>query len=220
MRGRDSAGIHLLVRDHGLDLESPAVAAQLAARSSDPLFASTSVRAAGEALSFVYKAAAEIGELGDNTRALRADIHRDTLLQEALSARRAQAVVLGHTRWASVGIISQPNAHPLNAEELDRVDGPYVAAALNGDVDNFADLKTSEGLRIAPEITTDAKVIPTLVSRRLGQRRSRSTTPSVARSPASTARSPSRPAPPTRPPTCSSPSGAAARRSTSASPTA
>ena len=82
-------------------------------------------------------------------------------------ATRAQAVVLGHTRWASVGIISQPNAHPLNAEEIDRVDGPYVAAALNGDVDNFADLKTSEGLRIAPEITTDAKVIPTLVSRRL-----------------------------------------------------
>ena len=167
VRGRDSAGIHLLVRDHDLDLESPALAAQLAARSSDPLFASTSVRAADKSLSFVYKAAAEIGELGDNTRALRADIHRDTLLQEALSGERAQAVVLGHTRWASVGIISQPNAHPLNAEEIDRVDGPYVAAALNGDVDNFADLKTSEGLRIAPEITTDAKVIPTLVSRRL-----------------------------------------------------
>ena len=34
--------------------------------------------------------------------------------------------MLGHTRWASVGIISQPNAHPLNAEELDRLDGPYV----------------------------------------------------------------------------------------------
>ena len=29
VRGRDSAGIHLLVRDHDLDLESPAVAAQL-----------------------------------------------------------------------------------------------------------------------------------------------------------------------------------------------
>jgi glucosamine--fructose-6-phosphate aminotransferase (isomerizing) len=167
VRGRDSAGLHVLVRDHDLDLDSPAVAAQLAARSGDPLFASTSVRAAGKALSFVYKAAAEIGELGDNTNALGRDIRRDTLLQAAVSGEHAQAVVLGHTRWASVGIISQPNAHPLNAEELDRVDGPYVAAALNGDVDNFADLKTSERLKIAPEITTDAKVIPTLVSRRL-----------------------------------------------------
>jgi glucosamine--fructose-6-phosphate aminotransferase (isomerizing) len=43
-----------------------------------------------------------------------------------------------------------------------------VTAVLNGDVDNFADLKATESLQIATEITTDAKVIPTLVSRRLG----------------------------------------------------
>ena len=41
--------------------------------------------------------------------------------------------------------------------------------ALNGDVDNFADLKAADGLRLAAEITTDAKVIPTLVSHRLGE---------------------------------------------------
>ncbi len=75
--------------------------------------------------------------------------------------------MLGHTRWASVGIISQANAHPLNSDELDRTGGPYVTAALNGDVDNFADLKATEALRIPAEITTDAKVIPTLVSRHL-----------------------------------------------------
>ena len=38
---------------------------------------------------------------------------------------------------------------------------------LNGDVDNFADLKATEALRIPAEITTDAKVIPTLMSRHL-----------------------------------------------------
>ena len=47
--------------------------------------------------------------------------------------------------------------------------GPYVTAALNGDVDNYADLKAADGLRLAAEITTDAKVIPTLVSRRLAE---------------------------------------------------
>ncbi len=166
VRGRDSAGLHVLVRNHGLDLDSAPLAALLGERSADPLFSSGSVRHAdGGSLSFVYKAAAEIGELGDNVKAMRAAIEADELLRRAVSAPDAEVNVLGHTRWASVGIISAPNAHPLNSEEVGRSSGPYTAAALNGDVDNFADLKATYGLAIRGEITTDAKVIPTLVSR-------------------------------------------------------
>ena len=165
VRGRDSAGLHLLVRNHGLDLSSPALSAVVADRAADPLFGSMAVRTPAGHLSFVYKAAAEIGELGDNTRALRSAIVSDPLLRHALGSLDVEAVVLGHTRWASVGIISQPNAHPLNSEETDEVGGAYVTAVLNGDVDNFADLKAAQSLHIADEITTDAKVIPTLTSR-------------------------------------------------------
>mgnify|MGYP001361171081 FL=1 len=168
VRGRDSAGLMLLVRDHGLDLAAPAVAALLDPRRDDRLFTSGAVRVTDEGhLSFVYKAAAEIGELGDNTAALRAAIRDDALLRRALVADAASVTVLGHTRWASIGIISEPNAHPMNSDEEGGAAGPYVTAALNGDVDNFADLKAVDGLRIAPEITSDAKVIPTLVARRL-----------------------------------------------------
>ena len=168
VRGRDSAGLHVFVWNH--DIEPEVVAAIVDERGVDPLFQSRTVLAAGPVLSFVYKAAAEIGELGDNTAALRAAIVDDTLLRRALMSPLSRLAVLGHTRWASVGIISEPNTHPLNSVELEQPGGalpPYVVAALNGDVDNHADLRVTHNLRIAGPITTDAKVIPTLVSRHL-----------------------------------------------------
>ena len=160
VRGRDSAGLHLLVDGHGLNLD----AELLGDRLTDRLFTSTAVRIPNGMLSIVYKAAAEIGELGDNTAVLRKAITADELLHRAIANPGAQITVLGHTRWASVGIISEANAHPLNSDE-EGVEGPYVTAALNGDVDNYLELRESAGLHVPAEVTTDAKVIPTLVSR-------------------------------------------------------
>ena len=165
VRGRDSAGLHLFVWNHGLSISDPAVQRAMFRRNTDPLFQNGSMRVAGNCLSFVYKAAAEIGELGDNTRALRTAIVDDALLRLALSQPEARLTVLGHTRWASVGIISEANCHPLNSEELEQSGGaPYAVAALNGDVDNHADIKVHHGLRIAGPITTDAKVIPAVMA--------------------------------------------------------
>src|SRR5438552_3142395 len=110
VRGRDSAGLHLMITGHGLDVD--AIAGE--PRLHDLLFTSKAVRAPFGHLSFVYKAAAEIGELGDNARALRAAIRGDDLLHRSLEAETARCTVLGHTRWASVGIISAANAHPLH----------------------------------------------------------------------------------------------------------
>jgi len=174
VRGRDSAGIHLYVWNH--DIESEALDELLTHRSS-PLFESGSVvmtRKAevsdGRVLSFVYKRAAEIGELGENTAALRAALASDRLFRRAVSAPRARVALLGHTRWASVGVISESNAHPVNSYEAEQSGGtehPYVVAALNGDVDNHGDLRIEHGLHVPSAITTDAKVIPTIVSRQL-----------------------------------------------------
>ena len=153
VRGRDSAGVVVLVAEHGLDLSEPRVVEELASRN-DPLLRSGSVRSNGQVLGFFYKTAAEIGELGDNVAVLRNGVRADALLRQALRSG-GRVVVLGHTRWASVGMINEANAHPLDdlAAEADESIGQF--AALNGDVDNWAVLVEALGLRISPDITTD-----------------------------------------------------------------
>ena len=192
VRGRDSAGLQVFVRGARLDPGASGRAAGVQpGRVNDPLFGAGAVRDTPNGLAFVYKTASEIGELGDNTAALRAQISDDSLLRWALSAEGAEAVVLAHTRWASVGIVSVPNTHPLDAwapnngdighvagpdgGDVSHVAGPdggdvsHVAAVLNGDVDNYADLIAQRRLQIPPEITTDARVIPTMLRQSLAQ---------------------------------------------------
>ncbi len=171
VRGRDSAGLHLMLSGHGLDPGAPEVAALAGGRSGDRLFTSMSVRWPAGCLSIVYKTAAEIGELGDNVRALRRAVASDSLLALALASPDVEATVVAHTRWASVGLISEPNAHPLNSEEGGLVLGPdgtaYAVGALNGDIDNYAALLAEEEIAPPAQVTTDAKLVPTLVARRM-----------------------------------------------------
>ena len=77
VRGRDSAGLHVLITGHGIDFDLPANRRLLSERASDELFTSLAMRTPHGHLSLVYKVAAEIGELGDNTRVLRAAIRND-----------------------------------------------------------------------------------------------------------------------------------------------
>ena len=168
VRGRDSAGLHLLVSGHGLDRDHPSVTEALESRGHDSSFGSGSVRLVDGVLSIVHKTAAEIGELGDNTAALRAAVASDRLLAAALAFAQARVLVLAHTRWASVGIISEANAHPLNSEVLGE-NAPYVIGAINGDVDNYAELFAAAGVRVPPAITTDSKTVPALMGRRLSE---------------------------------------------------
>ncbi|BBO72007.1 hypothetical protein DSCA_59370 [Desulfosarcina alkanivorans] len=124
------------------------------------------------ALTLVYKIAAEIGSLGDNIRFLRRQIREDAILQQIADAEHSFHTVSSHTRWASVGAITEPNCHPVdNTVSGDTLNGgPIIHACLNGDIDNYLELRAAmeaSGRSIPPSITTDTKIIPLQVERYL-----------------------------------------------------
>jgi len=138
---RDSAGLHVLVTGHGLDLVDPDVArsSRVGARSA---LRARSVRVAGGHLGFVYKTAPNRPSSVTTPQHPRAD-PRDDLLRLALRSETAEPGGLAHTRWATVGNHLQPNAHPESRGAQPTPVGP-MNGALNGEVDNYDDLEALE----------------------------------------------------------------------------
>ncbi|RWU04776.1 SIS domain-containing protein [Pseudodesulfovibrio sp. S3] len=116
---------------------------------------------------FLYKVAQLVGQLGDNGSALRDFIRNDELLW-SMSEGLETLNIIAHTRWASNGIISVPNCHPVDGlVEGDISTGlEKTMFVLNGDVDNYRTLVEetvlSKGAHIPSVISTDAKILPVL----------------------------------------------------------
>ncbi len=168
VRGRDSAGLSIWVRVAEADA---AALAGLADGRADPLLRSGAVVVTAHGVCFVYKHAAMVGKLGDNVTALRRALREDAALHTLLALPSATVTVLAHTRWASVGRISEANAHPVDSHIAGTEGtGPFSVAVLNGDIDNYGAL--AKQVAYEPderEITTDAKIIPVLLSQQLGR---------------------------------------------------
>ena len=122
VRGRDSAGLHVLVAGStGSTWPTRSVAGPDRRARRRPAVRVRGGAHPGRAAEFRLQGG------GRDRRARRQRRRRsrrrssaDALLARALAAPGARATVLGHTRWASVGIISEANAHPLNSEEVGR----------------------------------------------------------------------------------------------------
>jgi glucosamine--fructose-6-phosphate aminotransferase (isomerizing) len=125
-------------------------------------------------IAFTYKIAAEIGSLGDNISFIREQIRTDAILQRLVTGSLIHYTLSSHTRWASIGEISEANCHPVD-NKLDSDDTPIngiIHTCLNGDIDNYLDLKSgleAQGLAIPDGISTDTKMIPLQIEQYLRQ---------------------------------------------------
>lgn len=206
VRGRDSAGIHITftfkdattVDEVVKELKRNALYDAFLERltpgdllnDSINLFYDT-LHVGTASLTLTYKKASITGELGENGKYLRDVIRSDKILQTFISVDLESEAYLTHTRWASVGAITEENCHPINNFTVKTIMDPsspfpvpvkeypyygkgnwWIDVALNGDIDNYTALRVSleaDGVDIDKRITTDTKIIPLQIERYLYQ---------------------------------------------------
>ncbi len=190
VRGRDSAGISLLFVFSKEAFEafrealiSAGFEEQLKLRTNRTVLTNNSITISdthpGEgchlvSIAIVYKFAAEIGALGDNVLFLRNQIRNDQILHLLARSNAIFNTISAHTRWASVGDITEANCHPVDNVPTDKEiqKNGIIHVSLNGDIDNYLELKNDYEHRydaIDPEITTDTKIIPLQIEHFLRQ---------------------------------------------------
>ena len=186
VRGRDSAGLSILFSmtaeafaRFSAELEKTGQAEYFGERCDNAILTNAAIRVSRNndddivCVAFVYKYAAEIGSLGDNVRFLRQAVTADGIFHCMLTADWGSYTLSSHTRWASVGIITEANCHPLD-NLTSRTDSRnrIIHVCLNGDIDNYQQLQAeheADGETIAPEITTDTKIISVRIARYVRQ---------------------------------------------------
>jgi glucosamine--fructose-6-phosphate aminotransferase (isomerizing) len=181
VRGRDSAGISIMFtfdppafQKFEAALTRTGIADQFKNRCEPDLLINGGINCRPSttpdgkkqvAVAVTYKIALEIGSLGDNVQHLRRQIANDPVFQILATIPASFDTVAAHTRWASVGAITEANCHPVDNQAAGGKDPKcgIIHTCLNGDIDNYQELKAQfegNGQHVHSDITTDTKMIP------------------------------------------------------------
>ncbi len=175
VRGRDSAGIsifyHLNKKDYKefkKTISEKNLDEEFTSRTNKNILKNSSISVNcnndDTGICFTYKIASVVGKLGDNTDSLRNKIKNDPLLYEISLYLEASFTVTAHTRWASVGAITESNCHPVDNTISSKVKrAEVIHVSLNGDIDNYVELRAEFEKKygaVSEEINCDTKIIP------------------------------------------------------------
>ena len=128
LRGRDSLGLSLQIK---LSKDENLLKGEINDEINEDNYR-VEIFKNSEVINFTFKTFNKIGALGENTDIIKKLIRSNTLLQDIVDKNIIDsAVIVSHTRWASVGEVNIENTHPIITRSKIR-EANWVGAILNG----------------------------------------------------------------------------------------